>query len=137
MEVQESLGRFEERGLRVIAIGQGTGAEARSFCDKWGVEYPCLGDPRRRAYEALDLGRGNWWTIGLRSLMTRPIETLRLTAQADMEGARLESSDVFQLGGVAIVDRNGTLRALHRAQSPEDMPSVEEVLGFDWQEARH
>jgi hypothetical protein len=65
--------------------------------------------------------------------VTNPFETVRLTAQADAQGARLKSTDNFQLGGVAIVDHYGTLRALHRARSPEDMPSVEEVLGFDWQ----
>jgi len=135
VEVQENLGEFEQRGLRVIAIGQGSADEARSFCDKWGVAYPCLGDPDRRGYEAMDLGRGNWWTLALRSLLTRPIETVKLTAQADVEGSRLASTDVFQLGGVVIIDREGTMRAIHRAQSPEDMPSVEEVLGFDWQGA--
>jgi len=137
VEVQESLDEFEKRGLRVAAIGQGTGAEARSFCDKWGIEYPCLGDPQRRGYEALELTRGNWWTIAVRSLVTEPIEAIKLTAQADAKGARLKSTDVLQLGGVAIVDQHGMLRALHRAESPQDMPSVEEVLGFDWRGPEH
>jgi len=135
VEVQEQRARFEERGLRVIAVGQGTGPEARSYCEKWGVDYPCLGDPGRRGYAALGLTRGNWWTILLRSLVTQPVQTVRKTLEADLEGARLEASDVFQLGGVALVDAQGTLRALHRAESPEDMPSVEEVLAFDWQGA--
>lgn len=131
--MQQSLGKFEERGLRVVAIGQATGAEARSFCDEWGVEYPCVGDPRRRGYRSLGFGRGGWWNIAVRSLVTNPIETVRLIGQADRRGAQLKSTDIFQLGGIAIVDRGGTVRALHRAQSPQDMPSVEEVLGFDWQ----
>ena len=132
MEVQESLSEFERRGLRVIAIGQGTGEEARSFCNKWGVEYPCLGDPQREGYKALELGRGNWWTVALRSLVTQPIEAISQISKADMEGSRLKSTDVLQLGGVAIVDQHGTIRAIHRAETPQDMPSVDEVLSFSW-----
>ena len=137
MEVQENLEKFQSRGLRVVAIGQGTGAEARSFCKKWGVEYPCLGDPQRQGYEALNLARGSWWTVALRSLLTRPVETISRIARADMGGARLESTDVLQLGGVAIVDQQGTLRAIHRAESPEDMPTSQEILDFAWQTPGH
>jgi len=137
VEVQQNLEKFESRGLRVVAIGQGTGAEAQSFCKKWGVEYPCLGDPQRRGYETLNLARGSWWTVVLRSLLTRPIETISRIASADMEGARLGSTDVLQLGGVAIVDQQGMVRAIHRAESPEDMPSSQEILDFAWQTPGH
>ena len=47
-----------------------------------------------------------------------------------MKGAQLDSTDVLQLGGIAIVDREGTLRGMHRAQSPEDMPPAREVANF-------
>ncbi len=33
VEVQEQIAAFEQRGLRVVAVGQGTGEQARSFCD--------------------------------------------------------------------------------------------------------
>jgi hypothetical protein len=130
VEVQEQLGEFEKRGLRVVAVGQGTGEEAKSFCDGWGVTYPCLGDARRGGYKALELTRGNWWTVVLRGVVTRPFETAALIAKADMKGAQLDSTDVLQLGGIGIVDRDGTLRGIHRAESPEDMPPASEVAAF-------
>ena len=34
------------------------------------------------------------------------------------------------MGGIAIVDREGTLRGVHRAKSPEDMPPALEVAEF-------
>ena len=130
VEVQEQLAEFEKRGLRVVAVGQGTGAEAKSFCEEWGVGYPCLGDVRRNGYQAFQLKRGNWWSVVLRGMLTRPIRTASLIAKADMKGARLMSTDVLQLGGICIVDGEGRLRGVHRAKSPEDMPPAEEVAAF-------
>ena len=65
----------------------------------------------------------------LRSLVTRPVETLRRIGDADLSAAQLPASDVLQLGGVAIVDAGGTLRYLHVAESPEDIPPNSEVFG--------
>ncbi len=130
VEVQEQLPEFERRGLQVVAVGQATGNEAQSFCQKWGVGYPCLGDARRQGYEALELSRGNWWNVVVRGILTRPINTLSLIAKADMKGAQLDSTDVLQLGGIGIVDRDGRLRGVHRAKSPEDMPPALEVAEF-------
>jgi hypothetical protein len=130
VEVQEQMAAFEQRGLRVVAVGQGTGEEARSFCDAWGVDYPCLGDARRHAYKALELERGNWWTVALRGLVTRPAHTLSLIAKADMKGSQLDSTDVLQLGGICIIDSAGRLRGVHRSESPEDMPPARDVAEF-------
>ena len=130
VEVQEQLGEFEKRGLRVVAVGQGTGEEASSFCQEWGVEYPCLGDVRRSGYGALALTRGSWWTVVLRGMLTEPVKTVSLIAKADLKGAQLDSTDVLQLGGICVVDREGRLRGLHRAESPKDMPPAIEVAEF-------
>ena len=130
VEVQEQLFEFTQRGLRVVAIGQGSGDEAQSFCGDWGVTYPCLGDTRRSGYKALDLARGSWWTVMVRGLLTEPIESISLIAKADLKGAQLDSTDVLQLGGICVVDRAGRLRAIHRAESPKDMPPAGEVANF-------
>ena len=44
----------------------------------------------------------------------------------------LTSSDVMRLGGVALVDKGGTFRFVHRAEEPSDIPSNAEMLAaFD------
>jgi len=129
-EVQQSLPEFARRGVEVIAIGQATGQEASHFCGKWSVEFPCLGDPRRESYDAYDVVRGSWWQVLLKSLLTHPLRSLRLLADADLEGLRLASTDIMQLPGVAIVEAGGVLRARHIADTAEDMPSPERVLAL-------
>jgi hypothetical protein len=64
----------------------------------------------------------------MRNMLTRPIESMLLIAEADMKGAALAAADVLRLGGVAVVDRGGALRFLHKAADPSDIPSNEEVF---------
>jgi len=126
--VQDEIEEYERRGVAVVAIGQGTGEEASHYFDKWGVRLPGLGDPKGVAYRAFGMLRGSWWTILFRSLVTQPVETLSQIAKADMSGAQLAAADVLRLGGVAIVEKGGTLRFLHRAEEPADIPPNSEVL---------
>jgi peroxiredoxin len=126
--VQEELGAFEERGASVLAIGQGTGEQAADYADKWGIGFPILGDPKAAAYQGFGMLRGNWWTVLGRSLVTDPLETIRLTFQADMKGAALPAADVLRLPGLAIVAPGGTTRFLYKSQAPSDLPTNAEVL---------
>lgn len=126
--MQADLGEFRRRNVAVVAIGQGTGEQAAHYCNRAQAGFPCLGDPARSGYRALGLARGSWWSVVLRALVTRPVDTLRQIAKADLAASRLEASDVLQLSGVAIVAQGGELRFLHVAESPEDIPANREIF---------
>jgi hypothetical protein len=126
--VQEDLTEFLQRGVQVVAIGQGTGREAERFGRQWGIEFPCLGDPEGASYRAYQMTRGTVWTVALRDIVREPIASMRLMARADLRGARLAASDVLLLGGVAIVGKGGVLRFIHHATKPADIPPNHEVL---------
>ncbi len=128
VEVQKEYAGYAERGAHVVAIGQGTGEESAGFAQKWGISIPILGDTNGSAYTAYGMHRGSWWTVVLRALVTQPLETMTLIAKADMAGAALPAADVLRLPGVAIVDRGGALRFVHRAEDTADMPSNAEVF---------
>ena len=127
--MQKNLEEFQRRDVAVVAIGQGTGEQAAHYCGRANAGFPCLGDPERQGYRSLGLSRGTWWSVVFRALVTRPIDTLGQIAKADLAASRLEASDVLQLGGVAIVAKGGRLRFLHVAESPEDIPSNDEIFG--------
>jgi peroxiredoxin len=128
VQVQRALRDFERRGAQLVAVGQGSEEEAAHYCGQYASGFPCLGDPSRASYELLGLKRGGWWSIVVKPFLTDTRESLRLIRDADLEASRLESTDVLQLGGVAIVDREGVLRFLHVAESTDDMPSNDEIL---------
>ena len=122
------MSEYEQRDVDVIAVGQGTGAEAAAYLEKWELDLLCLGDVTGDGYAAFGMQRGNVWTVMLRSMLTDPVESLRLILKADLEGARLAAADVLRLGGVAIIEKGGTLRFVHRAKDPSDNPSNQELL---------
>lgn len=126
--MQEEIGEFETHGAGVVAIGQGTGEQAADYADRWGIAFPILGDPKAAAYQAFGMLRGSWWTVLGRSLVSDPLETLRLVAKADLRGAALPAADVLRLPGVAVVAPGGTLRFLYKSREPSDLPPNADVL---------
>lgn len=126
--MQEHRAEFEARGAGVVAIGQGMGEDAAEVCGELEIGYPCLGDPERRGYRALGLGRASWWGITAGPMLESPALGLRRLAHANLRRSASPHSDVRQLPGVAIVDRSGTLRYLHRARKTDDLPSAAELL---------
>ena len=115
------------RGAQVVAIGQGTGGEAARVCARLGVTYPCLGDPEKVSYRAYGLRRGGW-----REIVVDPIRAgnraIRAGCRVSLRGAFMRHSDWFQLPGVAVIDRAGIVRYLHRALHSGDLPRVETVV---------
>jgi hypothetical protein len=128
VQVQEDLVGFAERDTDIVAVGQGTGAEAAGYMEKWGVDLRCFGDTTAAAYQSFGLTRGSPWSVMFRGMVTQPLEALQAIARADLSGALLASSDVMRLGGVAIVAIGGELREIHRAEDPTDIPTNAEVF---------
>ncbi len=126
--MQRHHAEIEKRGARVVAITQGTGSEAAEFCAKQGTDYPCLGDPDKAAYALFGLTRGSWWNVALKGFVDDPRLAVRRIANASLAGSMMPHSDVLQLGGVAIIDRDGVVRSLHRARQPDDLPPVPEWI---------
>ena len=125
--MQRELPAVEARGAQVVAIGQGTAAEAADVCGRMGVAYPCLGDPEKASYRAYGLPRGGWREILLDPMLAGN-QAVRQGHRVSIRGSLMAHSDWFQLPGVAIVDRAGVVRYLHRARHSGDVPAPAAVL---------
>jgi hypothetical protein len=128
VEVQGRLAEFEQRGAQVIAVGQGTGAEAAAAAQRHRVAYPVLGDPGHQSYRKLGLGRTGLWGLTLAPFFDDFRGSLENLRRADLEAARNPRSDVRRLGGAIVVDRAGRIRFLHRSQTTTDVPKTDAIL---------
>ena len=126
--MRDHLEAFRTRGVAVATVAQGTGAEAQQFCEPLETGFPCYGDPGKLAYRAFGLGRIGFVRMMVEPFVTNAAVAWRRLRHADLAGARMPHSDVQQLGGVAILERGGVVRYLHRAQQTDDMPPMAEVL---------
>ena len=126
--MNESRKEFESRGAAVVAVGQGTGAEAAEVAREESVEIPVLGDPGKASYRTIGLGRAGWWGLLAQPMIENLLEAFDNLRRASLRWSASPRSDVRQLGGVMIVDRAGTIRYLHRSSSVTDVPPTAELL---------
>ena len=126
--VQKRLGEFERRGAQVIAVGQGTGAEAAAAARRHRITYPVLGDPGHQTYRTLGLARTGWWGLTLAPFFRDFRTSWANLKQADLGAAQSPRSDVMRLGGALVVGPDGRIRFLHRSQSTTDVPSTDALL---------
>jgi hypothetical protein len=126
--VQGRLADFAARGAALVAVGQGTGAEAAAAAKKHRVTYPVLGDPGHTSYRTLGLGRTGWFGLTLAPFFEDARGSFENLRRADLRAAASPRSDVRRLGGAMIVDANGKIRFLHRSQSTTDVPKTAALL---------
>lgn len=126
--MQRDLGEFEARDAKVVAIGMGTGAEAAAMAGRLRLDYPLLGDPEHDAYESFGFARDGWFNLIGRPFLERPLSAIRDMADADLRASASPRSDVQRLGGTAVVDRQGVLRWLQRAERADDLPPNARLL---------
>ncbi len=88
-----------------------------------GIEYAVLADETRAAYRSYGLGRGRWWRIWTWG-------TLRAYGRLLRAGHHLRrpTEDTRQLGGDFVVDAQGRIAYVHRSRTPDDRPSVDELV---------
>jgi peroxiredoxin len=127
VEMQRERGAIEVRGAQLIAIAQGTTADAERYCSALGVTYRCLGDPQRDSYRAFELPRGGFKEI-LFDPMRAGNQAMRKGFKVSIRDSLRRHSDWFQLPGVAIVDRAGRLRYLYRSRHAGDLPAMDALL---------
>jgi hypothetical protein len=126
--VQGRLAEFERRGAQVIAVGQGTGAEAAAAAKRHRITYPVLGDPGHQSYRSLGLGRTGLFGLTLAPFFQDLRGSWENLKRADLAASRSPRSDVRRLGGAMVVDASGRIRFLHRSQTTTDVPKTDALL---------
>ena len=126
--MQGRLAEFEQRGAQVIAVGQGTGAEAAAAARRHRIAYPCLGDPGHQSYRTLGLGRTGLFGLTLQPFFEDLRGSFENLRRADLRASANPRSDVRRLGGAMVVDATGRIRLLHRSQTTTDVPRTDALL---------
>ena len=126
--MQGRIAEFEQRGAQVIAVGQGTGAEAAAAARRHRITYPVLGDPGHQSYRTLGLGRTGWWGLTFAPFLEDLRGSVENLRRADLRASANPRSDVRRLGGALVVDASGRIRFLHRSQTTTDVPKTATLL---------
>ena len=123
MQLRNDWARFEDAGVGVVAIGQGSAARTKVFEQEMELPFPLLADPRRTAYQAYGLTQAS-----LRAEANLAALGRHMRAAVAHGGAREAEQDMGQLGGVFVVDTAGTVRLAKPQRSMSDVPANDDLL---------
>lgn len=103
--------------IEVAIVTMGRPDEAASFCRAAALPYRCLSDPARSSYRAYGLRRGGTLDIA-------GPEVLAAGVRAGVRGhfPGMPVGDVYQLGGVFLIDTAGRIAYAHHPRHAGDQP---------------
>ncbi len=115
------LDRRADIPARVACVTFADAPLLSAFAREMGIDEDALyGDPQRRLYAALGFGRGS-----VARVWADPRVWARYAALLGRgRRPRRPGQDTLQLGGDAILDRDGRLTWIHRSRGPTDRPPV-------------
>ena len=122
---------FEAAGARLVAIGQGTPAQAAKFRTDQGVDLLLLADPDRRSYAAAGAKVATLPELIGPKIVARGLA--RTIASRIPQGSIVVHQGKIvdhpaQLGGVVVVAPDGSVRYAHMSEDASDNPPVGEVI---------
>ena len=120
--MREKKSSFDEVGLTVYPIGQGTPEELRSFMEGRDLPFKMLTDPTREVFRAYGLERGSPGQIFSRKVV---VEGFKAATEGHVMSKVV--GDVMQLPGSFVVI-DGTIAFAHRGQLSSDIGAPEDLI---------
>jgi prostamide/prostaglandin F2alpha synthase len=124
VQLHRDRSKFDEAGVRLAVIGQGTPAHARHFRDSQKINLPMYVDEGRQTYKAAGTKVG---TVG-ELLGPRVVAKGALASRRDGVVQGKTVGHPAQLGGVMIVRPGNEIVYVHLADDASDNPANEDVL---------
>ena len=122
-QLRSIIPQIHEADAQLIIIGNGTAQQAQWFLEETGLDTPVYTDPDLHVYRAIGARRG------LRSVL-HPMVFVR-ALEAWRKGHRQSGTmgDATQVGGLLIIQPDGTIPFLHRSSYAGDTPTAATILG--------
>ncbi len=117
--------RFAAAGLLLVAVGQGTAADAAQFQRRLKLPYPVLADPDRAAYTAYGLPAA---TATETRAPRGGTALVRALLRGHLPGRKGAPDIAPQLAGEFLIDRDGILRYAARPTTSSDIPTTDNLL---------
>ncbi len=114
------IGERDDIGVALLTMGKPE--QAAEFCRNQRLSYTCLSDPARRSYRAFGLRRGSMAEVMGPALA---LAALRAAGKGHFMGRPVD--DVYQLGGIFLVDRQGRIAYARYPRHAGDQPPAGEL----------
>ena len=116
--------RFDEAGVRLAVVGQGRPEQAARFKEKQKLDLPLYADEQRLSYKAGGMKKATFGELVGPGVLAKGI---RGAAKERVVQGRFVGHPA-QLGGVLIVNPDGSIPYTHLSEDAGDNPPPDEVL---------
>jgi hypothetical protein len=123
VQLHRELAEIERRGGRLAFVGNGSRSFAAGFRDEFGITCGIYVDTKRVSYEALGFRRGGVGTTFRPAVVKN---SLRAMGAGFRQGG--VQGDAWQLGGVLVVDPDGSVRYRYASAEAGDHAPIRDVL---------
>ena len=124
MQLHRDRSKFEDAGVRLAVIGQGTPAHAAHFRDSQQIDLPMYVDEARKTYKAAGTKVGTVAEL----LGPKVVAKGAMASRRDKVVQGRTVGHPAQLGGVMIVRPGNEIVYVHLADDASDNPPNDEVL---------
>ncbi len=131
IQLRRDAGRYRAAGAQVVLVGLGDPTKAAEFRRDLDLPFTILCDPDKAVYRAYGLTR----RMNLPRELASPTGVARYAGDIARYGIALTEQDMFQLGGVFVIDRAGTICFTFTAMRAADFPPTSAL--FDAIQAAH
>lgn len=109
--------------IQVKVISFAPPESVQSYLDQFGWKFEIFSDPNREVYKLFGLGRAKPWKIFHPRTVYKFVKLL-------IQGEKVQKAkeDEFQMGGDFLIDAEGRLLYDFRSGTPDERPTVEELL---------
>ncbi|MCA9597521.1 MAG: AhpC/TSA family protein [Myxococcales bacterium] len=121
-ELRERESEIEERGARLVIVGNGRPEHAQGFAERTNMHGKVFTDPSRATYRALGM-RG-----GVVNSLRFELFSNALRAYRNGHRQQRVQGDPWQQGGAIVVRPDGTLEYAYISRTAGDHPTVREIL---------
>ncbi|HUJ28979.1 MAG TPA: peroxiredoxin-like family protein [Myxococcales bacterium] len=123
-ELRSHAAEFEKAGANLVVIGNGWPAMAKQFAERNDLpkSMTLLTDPSLQAYQAANLKRGLWQTIGPQSWLPY----LQTLARGFRQ--KRKAGDLLQQGGALVLAAGGEVLYRHVSNHPGDQAPARKLL---------
>ncbi|MBA3823311.1 MAG: AhpC/TSA family protein [Ktedonobacterales bacterium] len=123
IQLRRDEAKYRAAGAQIVLVGLGEPDKAAAFRRELDLPFTVICDPDKAVYRAYGLTR----RMNLLREAT-PSNVARYASDAARYGMALTEQDMFQLGGVFVIDRAGIVRFAFTAMRAADFPPTLTLL---------
>lgn len=113
---------FEKRGVKPVVVGHSSVRWAKAFVADTGIDLPVYVDENREAFQALGFKRP---LLGFLKPVVFKRAMAAKNAGFSQKGVQ---GDAFQLGGVVLLQPDGTIPYFFASETSGDHPNIADLL---------